>query len=68
MPLTPHTKAIERARELSRRLDAIMQDMRPDGPLKAFNLSYKLHRAKMNGHARPYSYQFNELGSRRSGA
>ena len=63
IPLTPHDKAIARARELSQRLDVILQTMRTSGALKAFNLSYKLHRHKMNGHARPYSWALNQLRS-----
>src|SRR5262249_2275611 len=43
IPLTQHAKAIERARQLSQRLDVILQGMRETGALKAFNVCYKLH-------------------------
>lgn len=61
VPLTPHDKAIERAKVLAQRVDGTLQMMRTTGALKAFNLSYKIHRHKMNGHAKPYSWALGQL-------
>jgi hypothetical protein len=48
--LTPYAKAIERAAVLAQQLDAILQNMRQSGELQAFNVCYRAHRAKTNGH------------------
>ena len=45
IPLTPHDRSAER-------VDAIMDNFRRDGQLKAFNRCYKAHRLRANGHAR----------------
>jgi hypothetical protein len=61
VPLTPHEKAIERAKVLAHRVDSILDSFRREGQLKAFNRCYQLHRRRVNGHARPYSYVLNQL-------
>src|SRR4029079_5237645 len=43
VPLTPHDKAIERARELSQRLNDTLRQLQASGAMRALHASYRLH-------------------------
>src|SRR5262245_3935017 len=53
--LTPHERALQRAAQLGQHLDEILRTMQASGALRSFNLSYKLHRARMNGRVMPFA-------------
>ena len=61
VPLTPHEKAVERSKILAQRVDETLNGLRCSGALQAFNRSYRVHRQQANGHARPYSFVFDQL-------
>ena len=63
VPLTPHEKAVERSKVLAQRVDETLNGLRCSGALQAFNRSYRVHRQQANGHARPYSFVFDQLRS-----
>ena len=61
--LTPHERATERARELAKRVDDVIDQLRRGGQLKAFNICYRAYRCKMNGRVRPYQTMLDGLRS-----
>jgi hypothetical protein len=61
IPLTTNDKACERAAVLARRVDEAMDEMQTSGALRAFNVSYKLHRARMNNRVQPYGVTFTQM-------
>jgi hypothetical protein len=62
--LTPHARAIERAKVYAGYLDEAIEAMQRDGTFSAFNHAYKLHRqerAKRNESVTPFWAVMHEL-------